>query len=442
MQKFLWCFLWIIALYHIFVTIIWYGVLWWESQVLISIIRDSIRLFFVLVVISTNFKLLKKYFLKWKKVRIWLIVLIFFSIGISYLFGKNTSDIMIGIKYWFYYLVIFLTASIVWFLWIKKLDISHIQKFQIFLFAIVFFWFVWQIMKMIKPELFLNIWYWKFDDFYFWANPPLYYLTWYEWTTRRQWIFSGPNNYGYFLIAFLPIILLRTKSKIKRIKDIFLNPLANIDIILLIIWVLAIIMTLSRSAIIWMAFVLLIFFRTWIKKNKKIVFWVGWILVLGIIWLSISKYESTIWHIKSKTSYIFEIVNNPLWHWLGTSGPAIHHEWSMLPENYFMQIMLDIWTVWFLIWSILIFHILAIFKSIENYFLNKKESKQNNLNFLQWKMLYLWWSALLIMWFFLHVFEDSMVNYLFFVSFGLLSGYLSKLYENNKLWFKDIFKKH
>ena len=34
------------------------------------------------------------------------------------------------------------------------------------------------------------------------------------------------------------------------------------------------------------------------------------------------------------------------------------------------------------------------------------------------------WLALLIMGLFLHVFEDSMVNYIFFVLRGLTSGYL------------------
>ena len=58
-----------------------------------------------------------------------------------------------------------------------------------------------------------------------------------------------------------------------------------------------------------------------------------------------------------------------------------------------------------------------------------KYNKEDAAAFLQRRRLLLWWIVLLTMWLFLHVFEDSMVNYLFFCMFGLLSGYLSKFYE-------------
>ena len=47
-----------------------------------------------------------------------------------------------------------------------------------------------------------------------------------------------------------------------------------------------------------------------------------------------------------------------------------------------------------------------------------------------------WLLALLVMWLFLHVFEDSMVNYLFFVIYWILLGYLSSIADekrNNKV---------
>jgi hypothetical protein len=165
-------------------------------------------------------------------------------------------------------------------------------------------------------------------------------------------------------------------------------------------------------------------------------------LILWIVWLSILKSESTMWHIHAKLSYIWEIINNPLWHWLWTSGPAVHHEWTMLPENYFMQVMLDIWTVWFIIWAIVIFQILIVFNNIKSHFQKKDISVDKQIAFLHRKALYVGRSALLVMWLFLHVFEDSMVNYLFFISFGLLSGYLSTFYKKNKsLKINDLFSK-
>ncbi len=202
-QKFIWAFFVLIAIYHIIVTVLWYGIMWSESQILISIWRDALWMFFVLVIFLSHIKKTWEYLKKWKNIWIWFVVLIWFSVWISFLMWQSIANMMIGIKYGFFYLFIFLTASFVWFVWLKKLTKTQITWFQYFLIGLIVFWFLWQIMKMIRPEMFMSIWYGKFDDFYFGANPPLYYLTWFEWTTRWQWLFSGPNNYGYFLIAFL-----------------------------------------------------------------------------------------------------------------------------------------------------------------------------------------------------------------------------------------------
>ena len=446
-QRFIWWFFVLIAMYHVIVTVLWYWILWWNSQIYISIARDALWILLFLIVFFLNIKEISKYLIKWKNVRIWFIVLIAFSILVSFLMWSSIENMMIGIKYWFFYLFIFLSASLIWFFWIKKLNKVHIHRFQYFLIWLVVFWFVWQIMKMIRPELFINIWYWKFDDFYFWANPPLYYLTWFEWTTRWQWLFSWPNNYGYFLVAFLPIILLWRNTWLKKLKNIFKNPIKNLNFLLIAIRILAIIMTLSRAAIIWLVLIFALLSKDRIKKNRKnknIFIWILWFILLWIIWLSALKRDSTLWHINAKLAYIWEIIDNPIWHWLGTSWPAIHHNWTMLPENYFMQIMLDIWTVWFIFWSIVVFQILIIFKNIRLYFKQNKIKSDEQIGFLHWNSLYIWRSTLLVIWLFLHVFEDSMVNYLFFISFGLISWYLSKLYKisnTNKIKFKDLFVK-
>jgi len=441
MQKFLWGFLWLIAIYHIIVTVLWYGIIWWESQAIISIARDMLWLIFVLVIFFWNFKKVKDYLKKWKNVRIRFVVLILFSLWISFLAWQSISNIMIWIKYDFFYLLIFLTASFVWFVWFKKLNKKQINWFQYFLMWILIFGFLWQIMKIIKPEIFMNIWYWKFDDFYFGANPPIYYLTGFEWTTRWQWLFSWPNNYGYFLIAFLPVILLWRWNWLKKIKYIIKNPFKNLNILFVILRILAIALTLSRAAIIATILIFILLAKDWIKKNKKVSMWILIILILLIAWLSMLKYESTIWHVKAKLWYVWEIIDNPLWHWLGSSWPAIHHEWTMLPENYFMQVMLDIGTVWFIIWAIVIFQILLIFKNIKLEFDKWNRSAEEEMALLHWQKLYMWRSLLLFIGLFLHVFEDSMVNYIFFIVFGLMSGYLSTLYKKNTIDFKELFLK-
>lgn len=391
---------------------------------------------------------MKKYLLKWGKVWIRFIILITFAIWVSILNWQSISNIMIWIKYGFFYLFIFLSASFVWYVGIKKIKTQDISWFQYFLMWIVVAGFLWQIMKIARPEIFMNIWYWKFDNFYFGSNPPIYYLTGFEWTTRWQWLFSGPNNYGYFLVAFLPLITLWRSNGVKsirwfleKIKNAFLMPTQGSSILLVLLWIIAIAMTLSRAAIIGAVLIFILLGKNWIRKNKKTSIALFGVIILAIVWLSIIKSESTIWHIQAKLWYIWEIIDNPLWYGLWSSGPAIHHEWTMLPENYFMQIMLDIGTVGFIIWTIVVFQILLIFKNINLNIKNKKINTSDQTTLLQWKRLYMWRSILLAIWLFLHVFEDSMVNYLFFVIFGILSGYISKLYTNNKLKFKDLFIK-
>lgn len=435
-------FLILIAAYHIIVTVIWYGMIWWDAQTYISFLRDALWILFIWITAIAYSEKIWEYMKKWKKVWIWFAVLLCFSVLVSYLQWTSLSNMMIWIKYGFWYLVIFLTASFVGFTWIKNFWKKELTWIQMFMMFVMLVGFLWQIMKIVLPDFFMNLWYGKLDDYSFGTNPPIYYLTWYEWTMRRQWIFAWPNNYGYFLVAFLPLVLLWRWNGFLWIKEFIQNPRKNLNFLLVVLWLAAIWMTLSRSAILWTLLIFVLLWRNWIKNHKKISIGILIAIFAGIVWLSFLKTESTLWHIKAKTAYIWEIISTPLWHGLGSSWPAIHHEWTMLPENYFMQIMLDVWTVWFILWTVCIFMLLIIFKNIEKHFENWNLDENQQAIFLQWKRLYLWWVALLVMWLFLHVFEDSMVNYIFFGLFGLISWYLSKFYDQKKsISVKELFRK-
>lgn len=441
-RQFLKYFFIIIALYHIIVTVLSYWLDLWISQTNISIIRDAVWICFVLLIAIWSNVWIKWYWEKWKRVWILFWVLILFSLMVSFSQWTSISNMMIWIKYWFYFLVIFLTATFVWYNWIKKFNTKDFSQIQYLFVWIVLIWFGRQVLKIYRPDLFMAMWYWKLDDFYYWIKPPIYYLTWYEWTMRRQWIFAWPNNYGYFLVAFLPLILMFWGWTRQDLKNFLKNPFKNLNFLFTIIWIIAIVMTLSRSAILWTIIVFVFLARNWIKQHKKVSIWILAILLAWIVWLSFLKPESTIWHFKSSFAYVWDIVSHPLWYWLWTSWPAIHHEGTKLPENYFMQIMLDIGTTWFILWCIVMFSILVVCKTIQIASEKWKYNKEDAAAFLQWKRLLLWWIVLMTMWFFLHVFEDSMVNYLFFSMFGILSGYLSKFYEKkDEVKIIDMFKK-
>lgn len=87
---------------------------------------------------------------------------------------------------------------------------------------------------------------------------------------RWQGLFAGPNNYGYFLVAFLPIILtffpLRLKALYKRKKADWISFFVQI------LWGLTIAFTLSRAAMIGIFVVLVLQYWKAIWSHKKLLF--------------------------------------------------------------------------------------------------------------------------------------------------------------------------
>ncbi|MFA6256341.1 MAG: hypothetical protein WC606_04095 [Candidatus Absconditabacterales bacterium] len=89
MIKFLKVFLIFVVLYHIFVTVIGYGVLGGAYPQLPALGRDAIWLLFFVIISLANFRTLKIYLKTWKRPRITFIIIILFGVGISLLKGKG-----------------------------------------------------------------------------------------------------------------------------------------------------------------------------------------------------------------------------------------------------------------------------------------------------------------------------------------------------------------
>jgi len=429
MIRFLKWFLIFIILYHVLITIIQYGIFGWAHPDAPAILRDAVWFLFILWTIITYSKHLKSYLKARKRPWITFIILIVFSVGISYLKGKNISDMLVGIKYGFLYLPIFLSATFLGHVRSRaeKLEGWKMEKFwsfvKYFLITTLIIWFLRQIAKFIRPDFFLHIGYWPFNDFVFGAKPPIYYLTGYHWTSRRQGLFSGPNNYGYFLIAFLPLIIALCKSKWQSIRQRFTQKQLIWNSIIILLRILAIILSLSRAARIGWAVAIILLNSKWVRKNRKIARWVVIIIVAGLIGLSLLKRDSTRIHAAKFFDSIHYVIQQPGWYGLGTSWPAIHHNGTILPENYFIQLILDVGTIGFLLWILCIRQIQKVAIKIKRYFAQIQDEKQKQIYTIR-LALTIGRTALLVMGFFLHVFEDSMVNYSFFILRGLASGYL------------------
>lgn len=419
-------FLIFVVIYHIFVTIIWYGALWWAYPQLPALGRDAIWVIFFVIIMLYNFKSIKAYSKTRKRPRIIFISILLFGVAISLLKGKSMYDIFVGIKYGLLYLFIFLSATFLGWISTENTTNKFLKFLKYTLITTLIVGFLRQGLKFIWPDFFLNIGYGPLNDFKFGVKPPIYYLTGYQGTERRQGIFSWPNNYGYFLVAFLPVVIFFCKQKFESIKHFFsMNKKAIINISIIVLWILAIVLTLSRTAFIGWIISLAIINIQRIRNHKKIS-WGIWTLVLaGLIGLSILKWASTIGHIQAKFGSIKYVIQQPSGYGLGTSGPAVNHNGTILPENYYIQLMLDIGTLGFILWAVLIFQITWIAKKIQQKIRSMDIDQHTQTIYLIRKWLYIWRVSLLVMGIFLHVFEDSMVNYLFFITRGILMGYLS-----------------
>lgn len=426
MIRFLKPFLIFVVLYHIFVTVIGYGVLGWAYPQLPALGRDAIWVFFFAMICIMNFKSLTTYLKTRKRPRITLIILLLFGVGISLLKGKWIYDIFVGIKYGLLYLLIFLSSTFIGRLFSEKNTNNFLKFLKYLLITTLIAGFLRQGLKFIWPDIFLHIGYGPFNDFKFWIKPPIYYLTWYQGTPRRQGIFSWPNNYGYFLIAFLPVILFFCRQKFTRIKELFVaNKTTIINSAIVVVRILAILLTLSRTAFIgWIVGITIINIQR-IKNHKKLS-WGIWIALLaGVIGLSVLKWASTLGHMQAKFWSIQYVIKQPSGYGLGTSWPAVNYNGTILPENYYIQLMLDIGTLGFILRTLVILQITRLAKKIQQSFKKMNTDISHETIYLIRRWLNIWRVSLLIMWLFLHVFEDSMINYLFFVSWWILSGYLS-----------------
>ena len=428
----IWIFLFTQICYHLLVTVLWYGVFLIDQSNL-ALLRDWARILLCLIGFLLNIKQRKSYFKALRKVLLAFVFLILFSCGISYLlFHKTVNELLIGIKYGIWWMIILLSASWLGFFYQKSLlkykeTWKKILKWS--LLSILLLWWVWQWLKLISPDIFFSFWYWKLDDFHYWENPPIYYLTGYEGTLRRQWLFAWPNNYWYFLILFLPLFLYFFPLKeFRRIKEWNKTDWGNFLLVLL--WVVSIIATISRAAIIWCCIIFLLLNIAFLKKHKKASSLIGILLLVLLFWISYLKRDSTVSHLQAKRNGVQEVINQPLWYWLWSSWPAVHHTWAFLPENYYLQLMLDMGTIWFLIRCWVVFLWLFEEKKLRLRILAAQE--WDNEVYQIFLALQTGFIALLVMGFFLHVFEDSMVNYLFFVLYWLALWYFSALHPHDK----------
>lgn len=411
MLNFIKRFLLFISLYHILNTIIVYWIFDGNYSTLFSLIKDLAWIVFVLFVLIKNHKSIKDFFVIFNKPIILFSLALIVGLIVSFLNWKWIKDIIIWYKYDLHFALIIISCIFVWFIfknkW-KRTDIIDIFKFlfKLMIFIIIF-GVIWQTWKLWFKDFYYFLWYWPLADYKVWDNPPIYYLTWYQWNPRLSWIFSWPNNYWYLLVWLFSLFTYML-SNLKDKKD---------RIIYWITYLFNWIFTLSRGLIVWIGAQLIIKLNFLVKYlNKKQIIWI-WIIWIIILWsLTIRKGKSTIEHFQQSSIWVQKMIEKPLWYWFWTAWPSVHHNWSILPENTMIQIILDLWIIGFVFWMRFFIYLIKI--SL------KLDKKENWKLWIYLELITIWIIWLFVEGLFLHVFEDSMVNYLIFIPWWILIWYL------------------
>jgi hypothetical protein len=174
-----------------------------------------------------------------------------------------------------------------------------------------------------------------------------------------------------------------------------------------------------------------------------------------MIWLSIWKRGSTVLHFQAWFDGISALLANPWGYGLGSSGPSVHYEWVYLPENQYLQVGLDlgVWGLvgWIGVWVVLLKWVWSRLRNWDlitnnslshwvkrsgievecdsteihpvvndNTFLRSNSGQASSVWHILWSRdswywilipLLLWGAWLAVIGMFLHVLEDSMVNY-------------------------------
>ena len=402
MFAFLTVFIWSMIVYQIIHTMLVFG--WWDGMYhqYVSASKDLVWILACCVIAIRYRTLVYKYIQSYRVLLITFVCVIVRSILLSVWQGVSTSLIIIGFKYVLYPWVIMVTA-----LWIgycvsqTTLD-RYLKRFGRAMLITMYLGIAWFALKLMMPTMMYHLWYGPVGDFVVWYNPPLYYRTWAWWRPRYSGLMAWPNNLAYLLVGLWPMMMvLRSSYKHRLVHYMIL--------------MLSIVATFSRSARIalWGQY----FYKQYSTHRLSIYHIIGiiaiWVMMVMI--LMTWKYQSTLEHFQSTLQAVQTRLSQPRWYGLGYSGPSALHHGSIIPENTYLQWLIDIGIVGCGGIMIMIYVLVSQIKKI-------RSDPYYGIYVQAWCLGMIW---LALQGMFLHVLEDSTVNYLMFVSGGLLIWYLS-----------------
>lgn len=354
--------------------------------------------------------LLKWNYLVW--VTITFIICSLFFIGFPYLEFKVSNFL------WFKYDVFFLFCMLIWIYLTFIKDNFKTLLYTIFISgftSIVIFlpWYVsWDISSVSKIFWYSN----KVSTYK--ANTCISFSQNVNWQHRFQWTFGWPITFSIFLVVFYIIYIgfvlneknLNQSEKINKykLKSVDLEKkysIFNKKLFLILVPTLfvlpSIFFSFSKTSILGLIFGASIFaylstkfiFKKSLKKWQ--IYYIYWFMLIALIWLVIAKRDlflhpeaifnrlENLWRSMEMFRY------NPIWYGLWIAWPAsqiwrsIESLWNwqilaqstssiavFLPENWYVQILLEEWIIWF---SIFISLFIIIGFKMYNIVKNKKD---------------------------------------------------------------------
>lgn len=282
--------------------------------------------------------------------------------------------------------------------------------------------FLWLMVKFMLWES--SLIYFGFSDYssnwtFTWSVPTYHWLE-ASGIKRFQGLLEWPNVMWYFLIVYSALVLHIQKKKIQFHNVLFL---------ILMLWL--VLITYSRSALLWIwvawASIFLLNIKYIYYSVRKYIlpilllfitiFWSIAYIFQEKIYHAVIRPGSTTWHFDRMEIWINRYQDNIFWAWLATSGPAFRNvypekttrldEEYYIPESWFIQQLTEWGFIYFSLF-ILIFLTLLL-----------KTYRKSPMIF--WALV-----AVLIMNVFLHIFESTHLSYVFFLILWVI------IYENNK----------
>ncbi len=421
-----------------------YGGELFSNTVILSSLRDAIFWSIVVVSVLWRWKQLRKFCSHYRFIIIPILAVIL--INGAYLI-QHTSNLLAsiaGIKYDIFQFLIIGSG-----LWYGYLMVSNKQGTKVlyylkwflkFSLILIIWWLVWQISKNIFPILFTEyLWYSSPSDFIPYSKPPIYYITWAWWLERLSGFFVGPNTLGFFLILMTSVLYYSIKKKLTSQRLLWS----------IVGYLIIVALTLSRAAIIWVGLqIILLLVIESIHREKfnrrTTVRWIRWKQLLYMLITAIYMVSALSiiglrkqWS-NSERRQSHSSINNLLtkqvpllWYGPWYVWPAQHYELGYLShqkndyalvENIYLQTFINQWWLWMILFVGIIFGIAYIHLS-----LLKNSSRQLSITNQEIKMitqyLGLGFLGLLSIGWFLHIFIDSMVNYLFLLPYSISLWY-------------------